>query len=43
MTIDGKIRVGLFLVAVAVSAIAAVTAAHGLAIEFLDEIGGMGP
>jgi hypothetical protein len=43
MTIDAKIRMGLFLVAVAVSAIVAVAAAHGLAIGFLDEIGGMGP
>jgi len=43
MTIDVKIRVGLFLVTVAVSAIAALAAAHGLAIGFLDEIGGMGP
>jgi hypothetical protein len=43
MTTDAKIRIGLFLVAVAVSAIAALAAAHGLAVGFLDEIGGMGP
>ena len=42
-TIDVKIRVGLFLVAVTVSAIVAVAAVHGLDIGFLDEIGGMGP
>lgn len=43
MTIDAKIRIGLFLVAVAVSAITAVAAAHGLTVGFLDEIGGTGP
>ena len=40
MSIDVKVRIGLFLVSVAVSAIAAVAAAHGLAVGFLDEIGG---
>jgi len=43
MTIDSKIRIGLFLVSAAVSAIAAVAAAHGLYVGFLDEIGGAGP
>ena len=43
MTIDVKIRIGLLLAAAAVSAVAALGAAHGLAIGFLDEIGGMGP
>jgi len=43
MTIDAKIRIGLFLVTVAISAIAALAAAHGLAVGFLDEIGGTGP
>ena len=42
MNIDAKIRVGLFLVSVAVSAIAAVAAAHGLYVGFLDGIGGAG-
>jgi len=43
MTIDAKIRLGLFLVSVAISAFAALAAAHGLAIGFLDEIGGGSP
>ncbi len=43
MTIDAKVRIGLFLVSVAVTAIAAVAAAHGLYVGFLDEIGGGGP
>ncbi len=43
MSIDVKIRVGLFLVSVAVTAIAAVASAHGLYVGFLDEIGGGGP
>jgi len=43
MTIDVKIRLGLYLVAAALSAMVALGAAHGLAIGFLDEIGGMGP
>ena len=43
MSIDTKIRIGLLLVSVAVSAIAAVAAAHGLYVGFLDEIGGGGP
>jgi hypothetical protein len=43
MTIDVKIRIGLFLVSAAISVIAALAAAHGLAIGFLDEIGGGSP
>jgi len=43
MTIDVKIRIGLFLVAVAISATVALAATHSLAVGFLDEIGGMGP
>ncbi len=40
MSIDTKIRIGLLLVSVAVSAFVALAAAHGLAVGFLDEIGG---
>ena len=43
MTIDEKIRVGLFLAAAAVSAIAAVAAVHGLYLGPLDGIGGTTP
>jgi len=43
MTIDIKIRVGLVLVSVAISAFAALAAAHGLYLGFLDEIGGTVP
>ena len=43
LSIDVKIRLGLLLVSVAVSAIAAIAAAHGLYVGFLDEIGGGGP
>lgn len=44
MTIDVKIRVGLFLVSVAISAFAALATAHGLYPGFLgDPIGGTGP
>lgn len=43
MSIDSKIRIGLLLVSLAISAFAAVAAAHGLYAGFLDEIGGMGP
>ena len=42
MSIDVKIRIGLLLVSAAVSAIAAVAAAHGIALGFLDVIGGQG-
>jgi len=42
MSIDLKIRIGLLVVSVAISAIAALAAAHGLAVGFLDEIGGTG-
>lgn len=42
MSIDVKIRVGLLLVSLAASAIAAVAAGHGLYLGFLDEIGGTG-
>lgn len=43
MTIDVKVRVGLLLVSVAISAFAALAAAHGLNVGFLDEIGGSTP
>ncbi len=43
MSIDAKIRIGLFLVAVAIAAFAALASAHGLAVGLLDEIGGTGP
>jgi hypothetical protein len=42
MSTDSKIRIGLFLVSVAASAVAAVAAAHGLYVGFLDTIGGTG-
>jgi hypothetical protein len=42
MSIDLKIRIGLLLVSLAVSAFAVVAAAHGLYVGFLDEIGGTG-
>ncbi len=40
MSIDAKIRLGMLLVSLAISAIAAVASAHGLTVGFLDEIGG---
>lgn len=43
MSIDVKVRLGLLLVSVAVSAIAGVAMAHGLYVGFLDEIGGTTP
>ena len=43
MTIDVKIRVGLFLVSVAISALAAFATVHGLYLGFLDGIGGTTP
>lgn len=42
MSIDLKVRVGLLLVSLAVSAVAALAAAHGLYVGFLDGIGGTG-
>jgi hypothetical protein len=43
MSIDLKIRVGILLVSLAISAVAALASAHGLYLGFLDEIGGGGP
>jgi hypothetical protein len=42
MSIDVKIRIGMFLVSLAISAIAALAMAHGI-VGFLDEIGGSTP
>jgi len=42
MSIDVKIRVGVLLVSLAMSAVAALAAAHGLYLGFLDGIGGTG-
>ncbi len=42
MSIDVKIRVGILLVSLAISGVAALAAAHGLYLGFLDEIGGTG-
>jgi len=42
MSIDVKVRIGLLLVSLAVSAFVALASAHGLAVGFLDEIGGGG-
>jgi hypothetical protein len=43
MTVDNKVRIGLFLVSAAVSVFTAVAATHGLSVGFLDGIGGTGP
>jgi hypothetical protein len=43
MTIDIKIRIGLLLVSLAISAVMALAAAHGLYVGALDEIGGTTP
>ena len=43
MTIDVKIRVGLLLVSVAISAFAGLAMLHGLHLGFLDGIGGTVP
>ena len=43
MTIDVKIRVGLFLVSAAVTALVGLALAHGLYLGFLDGIGGTTP
>jgi hypothetical protein len=40
MSTDVKIRMGLLLVSLAISAFAALATAHGLSLGFLDEIGG---
>lgn len=40
MSIDVKIRIGLLLVSLAISALAAMATAHGLYVGFLDDIGG---
>ncbi len=42
MTIDTKVRIGVLLVSLAISAFAALASAHGLYLGFLDEIGGVG-
>lgn len=42
MSIDIKIRVGLLLVSLAISAFAALASTHGLYVGFLDGIGGTG-
>lgn len=43
MSTDLKIRLGLLLVSLSISAFAALAATHGLYLGFLDEIGGTGP
>jgi hypothetical protein len=43
MSIDIKIRIGLLLVSLAISAFAALATTHGLYVGFLDGIGGSGP
>jgi len=43
MSIDVKVRLGLLLVSLAISAFAGLAAAHGLSVGFLDEIGGTTP
>jgi hypothetical protein len=42
MSIDIKIRVGLLLASLAISAFAALASTHGLYVGFLDGIGGTG-
>jgi hypothetical protein len=42
MSVDIKIRAGLLLVSLAMSAFAVLATAHGLYIGFLDGIGGSG-
>ncbi len=43
MTIDERVRVGLLLGSLAVSAFAGLAAAHGMYLGFLDGIGGTTP
>jgi hypothetical protein len=43
MNADVKVRIGLLLVSLAISALAALAAAHGLSVGLLDEIGGTTP
>ena len=43
MSIDVKVRIGLLLVSLALSAVAALAAADGVYVGFLDEIGGTTP
>ena len=43
MTIDSKVRVGLFLASAAISVLAAFAMARGLYLGFLDGIGGTTP
>lgn len=40
MGIDVKIRIGLLLVSLAISAFAALATTHGMYVGFLDEVGG---
>jgi len=40
MSIDLKIKIGLLLVSLAISAFAVLATAHGLSVGFLDEVGG---
>ncbi len=40
MSIDVKIRIGMLLVSLAISAFAALASTHGVYVGFLDEIGG---
>lgn len=42
MSFDIKIRIGLLLVSLAISALAALATTHGLSVGFLDGIGGTG-
>ncbi len=42
MNFDVKIRIGLLLVSMAISALAVLASAHGLYVGFLDGIGGSG-
>jgi hypothetical protein len=40
MSVDVKVRIGILLVSLAISALAALAATHGLYVGFLDTIGG---
>ena len=42
MSIDVRIRIGLLLVSLAISALTALATAHGLNVGFLDGVGGTG-
>ncbi|HEV2139080.1 MAG TPA: hypothetical protein VGR53_09580 [Nitrososphaerales archaeon] len=43
MSVDIKIRIGLLLASLVISALAALASTHGLYVGFLDGIGGSGP